>query len=92
MPKFRVTIGYKGTKTFEIESTSFQDAFEYAERRLGYLEHDSNPVSDDLNDYLVSVKPHMTKAEAYQKLAAEIMDMTENQGPLELLKLLKPED
>lgn len=91
MPLFRVTIGYQGTKTFEIEANNYDEAHAHAERRLGYLEHYSNPVSDDLNDYLVSVEPHLTKAEAYQKLATEIMDMTENQGPLELLKLLKPE-
>lgn len=91
MPKYHVTIGYHGTKTFEIEATNLKDATDHAQRQLGYLEHTDNPISEDVSESLVSVKPVLSKADAYIALYRYVMDMTDNKEPLDLLEQLKPE-
>ena len=93
---YYVTVDINATKTYKIDSPQPEIEFRsWVENNLERLDSITNPIGE--YEYL-SIKeievmiPSMSKAEVYAKLAQYLEELTSNDEPLELLKILKPEE
>jgi microcystin degradation protein MlrC len=92
MPTYCVTVEGFIARSYDIVADDKETANEQARERF-----DSEPDAgltygaDIIECRLIEADPEpMTKAETYERLKAYIIDITENQEPLDLLERLKP--
>jgi hypothetical protein len=98
--KYLVTIEISGTKTYQFNNnTDFwlnEDEFRiWAHDNVERFDNMTNPISDSEHREIKDIKvvgSTMSKKQVYDKLAKYLEALTSNDEPLELLKMLKPEE
>ena len=93
---YHVTVDSNTTKTYRFNSYMAEDVFNlWAYDNVERLDSITNPIEEyeyySIKEIEVMI-PSMSKAEVYAKLAQYLEELTSNDEPLELLKMLKPEE
>lgn len=93
MIKYRVKIETSGTDVYEITSDLPEDKFrQWAYTHVESIPKWHNSVEDRKVEEVIQVDVVNSKMEAYDKLSKYIWGITSNLEPLELLRILKPEE
>lgn len=93
MPKYLVTTDSTRTATYSFEmNMSILEFREWARDNSERFDKMTNPIREKESVEIVDVDIEvvMSKTEAYDKLIRYIAELTENEEPLELIKMLKP--
>lgn len=97
--KYLVTIESSATKKYQFNSDMEEDVFElWAMANLERFDTITNPITErekhemKMIEVAYSQIEEWSKAEAYKKLKHYLVEITSNDEPLELLKMLKPEE
>jgi hypothetical protein len=93
--KYLVTTDSNRTATYSFEMDMDLNHFaEWAREHVERFDHLTNPIreSESIEIIDIDMKEVMSKAEAFKKLKHYLLDITSNDEPLELLKMLKPEE
>jgi len=93
MIKYRVKIETAGTDVYEITSDLPKDEFlQWAYTHVESIPKWHNSIEDRKVEEVIQVDVVNPKIEAYDKLSKYIWGVTSNLEPLELLRILKPEE
>jgi hypothetical protein len=93
MIKYRVKIETAGTDVYEITSDLPKDEFlQWAYTHVESIPQWHNSIEDRKVEEVIQVDVVNPKIEAYDKLSKYIWGVTSNLEPLELLRILKPEE
>ena len=91
--RYLVTIETTGTDIYEITSDLPKDSFwQWAYTHVESIPKWHNSIEDRKVEEVIKIKEVMSKAEAFKKLKHYLAEITSNDEPLELLKILKPEE
>jgi hypothetical protein len=94
--KYLVTVDISATKQYQFNSGFCEDDFRiWAHDNVERFDTITNPIQEfehiEIKD-IELVIPTMSKKQVYDKLAKYLEELTSNDEPLELLKMLKPEE
>jgi len=91
MPKYLVKTDSTRTATYSFEKNmSILEFGDWARENIERFDKMTNPIRETESIEIVDIDVVMSKTEAYDKLIRYIAEITENEEPLELLKILKP--
>jgi hypothetical protein len=93
---YLVTVDSSATKQYQFNSYMAEDVFNlWAHDNVERFDTITNPIQEfehiEIKD-IELVIPTMSKKQVYDKLAKYLEELTSNDEPLELLKMLKPEE
>jgi hypothetical protein len=95
MKKYLVTTDSNRTATYSFEMDMDLNHFAgWAREHVERFDQLTNPIRESESIEIIDIDEQevMSKAEAFKKLKHYLLDITSNDEPLELLKMLKPEE
>tara|TARA_R110000868_G_scaffold300126_1_gene560534 strand:+ start:55418 stop:55705 length:288 start_codon:yes stop_codon:yes gene_type:complete len=95
MKKYLITVGSYKTSTYSFEKDMDLNHFtEWAHENAERFDHTTNPIRESESIAIIDIDEQevMSKAEAFNRLKHYLEELTSNDEPLELLKMLKPEE
>jgi len=93
--KYLVTTDSNRTATYSFEMDMDLNHFAgWAREHVERFDQLTNPIRESESIEIIDIDEQevMSKAEAFKKLKHYLLDITSNDEPLELLKMLKPEE
>lgn len=93
--RYLVTTDSNRTATYSFEMDMDLNHFaEWARENVERLDQITNPIRESESIEIIDIDMDvvMSKAEAYKQLKNYLIEITSNDEPFELLKMLKPEE